>query len=262
MPNRDSRRATNRRNSSPTPDTPVASRVCLGWVDGGMVHAEFVDSILAMTGTRVGQLIGSRVRVASGCNISKARNELVRAFLDGTDDEWLWMLDTDLVLPIDALQQLLAAADPLERPIVSGLYYAMEGWGETLPPGMIGLRPLIFDLHPELVFTTRRAFRHGDVLQVGGAPTGCLLVHRSVYEKLDNQGPYPWFYEQVLMDKWVSEDLTFCLRANAAGIPVHIATGVMCQHIKPTRLSSAMYAALGGPIEIPEIDPPVEVTNP
>lgn len=250
MSNRDSRRAARRGDSSTAPNPPVASRVCLGWVDGGMLHADFVDSLLNITAA-AGPLIGDRVRVASGCNISKARNELVRAFLDKTSNEWLWMLDTDLVLPVDALQQLLDVADPVQRPIVSGLYYAMEGW-DTLPPGMIGLRPLIFDIHPEHVFTSRREFRHGDVLQVGGVPTGCLLVHRSVYERLDNQGQWPWFYEQVIQDRWVSEDLTFCLRAAAAGIPVHIHTGVDCQHIKPTRLSSAMYAALGGPIQPPE----------
>lgn len=251
MSNRDNRRTSQRRNSSSPKNTPAASGgVCIGWVDGGMLHAEFVDSILNLTATGTRILSGNRVRVASGCNISKARNELVRAYLDNTNDEWLWMLDTDLVFQSAALQQLLAVADPKTQPIVSGLYYAMEGW-ETLPPGMIGLRPLIFDIHPQHVFTSRREFRHGDVLQVGGAPTGCLLVHRSVYEQLDNQGPYPWFYEQVINDRWVSEDLTFCLRAASAGLPVAIHTGVVCEHIKPTRLSSAMYAALGGPIEQP-----------
>lgn len=245
MSNRASRRATGRRNSdaSPTPQ----GRVCVGWVDGGMVHAEWMDSLLhIMQNPESARRLGSRIRVSSGCNISKARNQLVRSFLNESDDEWLLMLDTDLMLPIDTLTRLLDAADPTARPIVSGLYYAFEKW-DTLPPGMTGLRPLIFDLHPEHVFHSRRAFPHDRVVECHGVPTGCLLVHRAVYEQLDGS-PFPWFYEQVVEGQWVSEDLTFCLLAMRAGFPIHVHTGVVAEHIKPTRLNSAVYAALGGPI--------------
>jgi GT2 family glycosyltransferase len=34
----------------------------------------------------------------------------------------------------------------------------------------------------------------------------------------------------------MGEDMTFCLRAAAAGIPVHVATGVQVGHMKPGML--------------------------
>jgi GT2 family glycosyltransferase len=223
-------------------------RICIGWIDPGIVHSPFVDSIIALITNRA-DVLGGRVRVGSGANVSKARNELVRSFLEHTDDDWLLMLDADLVFDLDAFDRLRALAQRIERPIVSGLYYAAEEW-QQLPPGMTGLRPLIFDISSDHVFTSRYEFQHGEQLQVGGVPTGCLLVHRSVYERLDTS-PYPWFFEQVVGDKWVSEDLTFCLVAQAAGFPVWVDTGAQFAHIKSTRLSSAMYAALGGPIRTP-----------
>lgn len=230
---------------------PVKPKVSLGWCDNGMLHAEFFESVFDLYNTpKTNALLGPRIRVQTGANVSKARNELVRAFLDQTDIEWLWMLDTDLKFSAEALLELLRVSDKNERPIVSGLYYAAEVW-ETLPPGMTGLRPLLFDLHPEHVFIARREVQHNTVTQVGGAPTGCLLVHRSVYESTDT-GKFPWFYEQIVNDQWVSEDLTFCLVATAAGYPIYTHTGVVCEHVKPTRLSSAMYAALGGPIQQPQ----------
>jgi hypothetical protein len=48
----------------------------------------------------------------------------------------------------------------------------------------------------------------------------------------------PWFRESPVGAPLtlMGEDMTFCLRAAAAGIPVHVHTGVQVGHMKPQML--------------------------
>jgi hypothetical protein len=46
----------------------------------------------------------------------------------------------------------------------------------------------------------------------------------------------PWFRESVTGKALMGEDLTFCLRCAAAGIAVHVHTGVHIGHMKTTML--------------------------
>ncbi len=48
----------------------------------------------------------------------------------------------------------------------------------------------------------------------------------------------PWFRESAIGAPMslMGEDLTFCLRCAAAGIPVHVCTGVKAGHMKTTML--------------------------
>src|SRR5438128_10390565 len=62
-----------------------------------------------------------------GPNISTARNKIAADFLT-RPTPWLLMVDTDMVFAGDALDRLIAAADPVERPIVGALCYSpVEG---------------------------------------------------------------------------------------------------------------------------------------
>jgi hypothetical protein len=48
----------------------------------------------------------------------------------------------------------------------------------------------------------------------------------------------PWFKEVPVGAPLalMGEDLTFCLRCQAAGIPVHVHTGIQVGHMKPVML--------------------------
>ena len=73
--------------------------------------------------------------------------------------------------------------------------------------------------------------------------TGCdaLLIHRDALEavaKHSEDAAAPWFRESAVGAPMslMGEDLTFCLRCAAAGIPVHVHTGVKAGHMKTTML--------------------------
>jgi hypothetical protein len=97
---------------------------------------------------------------------------------------------------------------------------------------------------------------------VAAIGTGFLAIHRSVIEAFPHyyDPPQPWFAELTLLPPDIAdvtagihlgEDMTFCLRANALGVPVHIHPGVRLIHYKklgitlpphPDRVSSTSFA--------------------
>jgi hypothetical protein len=79
------------------------------------------------------------------------------------------------------------------------------------------------------------------LVRVSATGTGFLLIHRTVLEKVRDTSKdiaAPWFREMPVGEplSLMGEDMTFCLRAGAAGIPVHVHTGVQVGHMKPVML--------------------------
>lgn len=209
----------------------------IGYVHPGTVRAEFCASLLAVA--MEGQTpIASVLAVGSGPNISTARNIVCRQFLEQDEAPWLFMADTDMWFERDTIDRLTGAADPLERPVVGGLCYSEntdQGGGEPYST--------MYELtEPEpggLAFVRYKKWPEDTVMRVAGTGAACLLIHRTALEtveKTSRDRAAPWFRESVIGDRLVGEDLTFCLRAAAAGIPVHVHTGVKAGHMKTTML--------------------------
>ena len=205
----------------------MADRVVVGYVHPGTVRAEFMASMLALAPVRT-------LPVQSGPRISEARNLLVRRFLDG-DAAWLFMVDTDMVFAPDAIGRLIAAADPAERPVMGGLTYC---------PGLLGPEPdpTMFqrvDVAGQPGLIHYRHWEPGECVQVTATGAAALLIHRSALEavaKTADDPAAPWFCESRLGGSLIGEDLTFCLRCDAARIPVYVHTGVQFGHMKTTML--------------------------
>lgn len=172
----------------------------------------------------------------SGPRIASGRNSLVRHFLDiGAD--WLFMVDDDMVFPPDAVERLLQAAHPQDRPIVGGMCFGggRDGWFPTLFRLDAEQKQMIrFDGWPEDTLFPVDA--------TGGA---CLLIHRSVFQKLAElyEPPWVWFQETKLGAKSTGEDITFCLRARAAGFPIYVHTGIEFGHMKLVEINTEFVRA-------------------
>ncbi len=183
----------------------------------------------------------------------EARNKSVKDFL-GQSGEWLLIVDSDMGFAPYALDQLLAAADPLERPIVGGLCFAFK---ETDPDGCGGFRCAprvtildwvqIGDDPPK--FMGRTAYPVNAVTQCAATGAAFLLVHRSVLERIQAENGDHWFTRVPGTDgQLLGEDISFCLRAGAIGIPVHVHTGVKTTHHKSIWVGEHDYwAALDVP---------------
>lgn len=214
----------------------MTDHAVIGYCHPGTVRAEFCSSLLAtvMEGRTP---LDSVLALQSGPNISTARNKIVSDFLRRQRAPWLLMCDTDMAWAPDALDRLIAAAHPADRPIVGGLCYAQDGDGDPLPT--------MYELVERggvMAFTRPSGWPEDACVRVSATGAAFLLMHRSALQAVREEArdpAAPWFRESALPGQplaLMGEDMTFCLRAGAAGIPVHVHTGVQAGHVKPVML--------------------------
>ncbi len=167
--------------------------------------------------------------------VEYARNKLVTKFLRETEAEKLWFIDTDMVVPADALELLTCDAD-IVAPVAFAFNHANGGWSA-------GLKLCLFKYDEE-----KRAFH--SVVPADGAPrrvplegagTAAMVIKRHVLEdkRMWLNPEYTDLNEQPATldpDKDVvpifrnrykpngeimrGEDLDFCLRAHRLGYSI------------------------------------------
>ena len=208
----------------------MADHCVIGYCHGGTVRAEFAASLLAVA--MEGEThVDAVLAVGSGPNISTARNMIARKFLEKPSPPWLFLADTDMSFARDTVDRLIGAADPVERPVVGGLCHSQNPDGGKPYPTMYELT----ERDGQLCFVRYKQWPENTVVRVSATGAACLLIHRTVLERVAkhaNDRAAPWFRESVIGDALMGEDLTFCLRCGAAGIPVHVHTGVTVGHVK------------------------------
>jgi len=136
--------------------------------------------------------------------------------------DYLLSVDSDIVLPKDALTKMLAA----DKDIVSGIYiqripgtHTIEIFEDT-PGG--GVDHISWDK------------LYGKPLtQVAGCGMGACLIKGKVFDKLE----YPHFYYQSSIDfaHTVSEDVYFCKKARENGFEIWADPSIICDHIGQTK---------------------------
>jgi len=220
----------------------MGDTVAVGWMDPGQVDGMFCLSIANLyEGTR--GRVQALLRVENSGLLSRGRNEIVDRFLRTTNCQWLLMLDSDMQLDVRGFETLMTVAHDSDRPIVAGLYFG--AWPGDVYPTPV---PLIFLERPG---TTRYLpildYPDNQVIEIHSAGTGCLLVHRSVFEKFQadanpHQGQqWCWFQDMPINGDWFSEDHWFCARARELGFKLHAHTGVVLPHRKRFWLSDKQY---------------------
>jgi hypothetical protein len=210
-----------------------AHKVSIGSCDPGTVNGAFAYRLIQLAQARSARL-GPFVRVKGSGLLSKQRNRVVKQFLDGTKSDWLLLIDSDEQLSLEAFDKLLETAHDKERPVVAGLVFAGFGIEGAPYPKPV---PAIFQDAPE-GFLPLYKYDKDSVFEIDAAGTGCLLIHRSVLEKMretadKNQGPdWCWFWDGPVDGNWIGEDLLFCRRIRALGFPIYVNTGAILPHQK------------------------------
>lgn len=210
-----------------------AHKVSIGSCDPGTVNGAFAYRLIQLAQARSARL-GPFVRVKGSGLLSKQRNRVVKQFLDGTKSDWLLLIDSDEQLTLEAFDKLLETAHDKERPVVAGLVFAGFGIEGTPYPKPV---PAIFQDAPE-GFLPLYKYDKDSVFEIDAAGTGCLLIHRSVLEKMretadKNQGTdWCWFWDGPVDGNWIGEDLLFCRRIKALGFPIYVNTGAILPHQK------------------------------
>lgn len=176
-----------------------------------------------------------------------ARNQAVYEFLeDYPDADWLFWLDTDMGFQPDALELLLGAADPVERPIVGALCFSQR---DDEPDGMGGWRvqatPTIYDwitLADQTGYAVRWDYPQDTVTRCAATGSACIVIHRSVLERIREE--FGTWYDRVpnpSTGQVFSEDLSFCVRAGGLDFPVYVDTRVKTTHFKHQWVSEEDY---------------------
>lgn len=191
---------------------------------------------------------GGYVSIRCGTDgLAQARNTAVRDFLREGRADWLWWVDTDMGFAPDTVDRLFDAADATERPIVGALCFANR---EVDNDGMGGRRalaaPVIMHwrhIDDEAGFDTRWDYPANTVVRCDGIGMACALIHRSVFERIAAQFGPNWYSRtrNPSTNEMISEDLSFCVRANALEIPIHVHTGVPTTHAKTVWLAEEDY---------------------
>lgn len=169
-----------------------------------------------------------------GYDVATARNKIAQKAIDGGFD-YVLMVDNDVVLPLDALINLLD--DP--KDVCLG-YYAHRDEdniyrGRTCVCKLKGPDgKLYFDYVLESEYTAEELGRiraDGErKIWIHGGGMGCALIRTDVFRKI----PYPWYDWVNYANKerhMLTEDLYFCEQCKKAGVLIFTDARVACGHM-------------------------------
>lgn len=222
----------------------VAGSVVVGYLDNGSWSACFGLSYRDLTlydlmkSRRIVRNGGRELRaLCTSGNLPDSRNDVVRAFLDTTDGEWLFFVDTDMGFPREIVDDLVSSADKDARPVVGALCFAARR-GPTLNmyADKYHVHPTLYEKNPDgkTGFTPYPAYPLDAVIEVDATGTAAVLIHRSVLEAVREKFGTEWFSRVGTEDGhgYYSEDLSFCIRLAELGVPMHVNTAVRTVHHK------------------------------
>jgi hypothetical protein len=221
-------------------------------IDGGEWSASFGLSwtdMMVYDQANTGRILGQNgsaqyVRKQSGTmGLASARSEIAAYFLQ-QNAEWLFMVDSDMGYGPETIDQLVASAIRYDVKILGALCFAQKLDKEQNqgPHGAIRYRivPTLYQ-YVEVPTTGESGFRsitkyQRDTFQhVAATGAACMLVHRDALAAI---GPEPFM---PITDKTAggngtprtfSEDLSFCVRAHAAGLQIGVDTSIKTSHYK------------------------------
>ncbi len=174
--------------------------------------------------------------------IHSARNWMSKEFLAG-DAEWLFWMDSDMVLEPRTLTVMMRWADRLQAKFLSGIYY--QRMGEHRP--VMGVNTAQYANGGGVLLDDEYSFMHVAVDERATIPFkvdmvgfGCVLLHRSVFDKL----VYPYFRflfneDPKKSESYVSEDTYFCAKARKAGVDIWAIPELKCGHLGQEPVISA-----------------------
>jgi GT2 family glycosyltransferase len=220
------------------------NKVTLGYIRGDEVDGEHHDSIIDMVmhDSLHERHISSRLHVAAS-RIASGRNQLAVAFMNwAARPDWLFMTDTDMVYRPDFLARLMRKANPRTCPVIGGLAFA-GGKGPAM-------HPTIYTFQKDkdtgdIVLGREEDYPKDTLVKVDATGGACLLIHRiafeAIWETWGGKTAYPFFAETESNLHEFGEDITFCMRCNMAGVPIHVDTGALVGHRKKYTMDEAGY---------------------
>lgn len=217
-----------------------AQLIDAAWIDPGYVSGHFAHSIASTTADMDYFGCMGRIHRFATSLPALGRNILVQGFLEGKS-EWLWMVDSDMVVDKGHPMKLWETAQEHEAKIVSGLSfifkdsrqpipsYFMAGDGKFYPEGQLHLLNVVPD----------------EPMKVAATGLASTLIHRDVFEAMEppRHEDYRWF-DQIPLEgneKLSGEDTQFFIRAGALGFDTWLDPNAETWHIKSVGVGKADF---------------------
>ena len=215
--------------------------ITLGWCDNGTTEGAFTEGLLkiALHGNKVGFPISYVLRT-QGNQIARQRQTLLDFWYDNTKTDWLFWVDSDIVLDIEIWQKICGLANKDHYPIVSGVYFIAKELDGNLPI----LVPCIFNDVDEYLVEHVHPLPENQVIKIDAAGMGLVIMHRDVIAKLkEKYGENSFLFAENNMagEKFVGEDISFFRKCKETDIPVYANTGAISKHIKKVALDTDYY---------------------
>lgn len=162
-----------------------------------------------------------------GCYVDEARRRMAESAIQGKFD-YLLMVDSDVVLPSDALVML--REDDVNA--VFGWYVrgsSDDGLTNVVKLGSQGYYDSYYAHELAKMAEDHAGGKSGSpLLEAKGDGMGCALVRVDVFDRIGK----PWFKFVEFPDgKRLSEDYYFCRKCHEAGLKIYVDTRVGCSHI-------------------------------
>lgn len=160
-----------------------------------------------------------------GYRIDQIRNLICYYAIENKYD-YVFFVDSDIVLPSDTLIKLLS----INKPIATGIYIQRKK--EIIPEIYINENGNIINENYKNLVEHKQ-------IQIAGCGFGCVLVNIKVIKAVG----YPQFeyHSAIKMEDTYSEDLDFCTKAINLGFDIYADTSIKCDHIGETRYNFPVF---------------------
>ena len=153
-------------------------------------------------------------KVLEGDNVSQMRNSISEY---AKDYDYLFSVDSDIVLPRDSLAKMLGA----DKDIISGLYIQRIENTHTLEVYMDNSNGGYTNIPYNLI-------KNRDVVEIAACGMGAALIKSEIFRKIER--PYFFYKESLTMKDSISEDIYFCKKTREAGFTIWADTSIQCDH--------------------------------
>lgn len=208
----------------------------LSWTDLMLHDQAHYNHIIQPGGTYIRKMAGT-MGVAAG------RNEIAASVL-AMDADWLFMVDSDMGFDGDIVDRMVESANRNSVPILGALCFAQKLDTDLSPAPFYGNR---FRIQPTMYtyveveetgeqgFRPMNKYKRNAFQTVAGTGAACMLVHRVALAAVGND-PFAPITSPTAggngTPRTFSEDLSFCIRAAAADLPIGVDTSIKTTHYK------------------------------
>jgi hypothetical protein len=205
--------------------------ITVGWCDNNLVSGEFTEGLLSVILQKtINFPVTSSIRV-QGNQIAVQRQRLIDHWYDAIKTDWLFWLDSDIVINKEIWEKMCSIANSETHPLISGVYFISKEKNGSLNV----IYPCIFNDVDEETIQYIHPLPADKVLKIDCAGMGLVLIHRSVIEKLRTKYGTDYFlFEEKNLNtqKFLGEDISFFRKCKEVNIPLYAHTGAIAKHIK------------------------------